>query len=242
MKRAPLDERKKRKRDVGQVDSNGALPELSQDSAPRQPAASHRPRRAPGPDTTAKQRLLRTVAIGGLELDTVPPAVSLAHMAGKVEQVVESPPRDVVQQAKLAQDGCTGDVVFIVYDSVRVAVLHGIPMPSPLVTCTLVAHARSELFRTVAVLAGAGKDGCGCRRKIAWCDGGFERSAGRQAEQKAQKVGWGWKGCGAAVGEAGVRRGGAREKMAPHHSKPPFSGCFWAGHDVTKYCRSRFSC
>ena len=98
VKRAPLEERKKRKRDDAEGSTPAAAPEGgAQIAAPEggaqaaAPAAAtppaQRPKRVrtrlPGA-AAAKQQLLRTVAVGGLDASSTAAAIAMARAAGKV--------------------------------------------------------------------------------------------------------------------------------------------------------------
>ncbi len=45
--------------------------------------------------------------------------IELAKSAGNVEDVVQPAPSSVVRQYKLEQDGCSGDVVLVRYESTK---------------------------------------------------------------------------------------------------------------------------
>ncbi|KAG2482067.1 hypothetical protein HYH03_018977 [Edaphochlamys debaryana] len=92
----------------------------------RQPAAAA----AGGAAAAEKHKLLRAVAVGCLTPAAVTQAVALARKAGPVEEVLNPAPQEVVHQAKLAADGCSGSVIIVVYKTVKdamaaVAQLHG---------------------------------------------------------------------------------------------------------------------
>ncbi|DBA82043.1 TPA: hypothetical protein ACH3X1_007738 [Trebouxia sp. C0004] len=147
VKRAPLVERKKRK--LGDLDGSAqpsTVAKLATDEtaaetqkpaaakAQRTEAASKPPKlsvraskkarkQKEGSKSAAnpKHQLVRTVALGNLQPDTKAQAIALAQAAGKVESIAD-PPLDLdISHARLKQDGCMGEVVFIVYDSVKVA-------------------------------------------------------------------------------------------------------------------------
>jgi nucleolar protein 4 len=61
---------------------------------------------------------VRTVALGGLSQHFKSQALQLAAAAGGLQEVLDPPPADVAGKAHLAQDGCSGDVVFLVYATV----------------------------------------------------------------------------------------------------------------------------
>jgi nucleolar protein 4 len=73
---------------------------------------------------------VRTVALGNLTPDTAAAALAAARGAGAVVAVEHPASAAAVDRAKLARDGCSGEVAFIEYDSVKAAVaavarLHG---------------------------------------------------------------------------------------------------------------------
>ncbi|KAL3151924.1 hypothetical protein ABBQ32_001053 [Trebouxia sp. C0010 RCD-2024] len=159
VKRAPLNDRKKRK--LGDTDNSGAVSAKPTDSGSKgapQPAsaatavhvkqaaakkppkvsarASKKARKQQDgtkPAANPKQRLVRTVALGNLQSGTKEEALTMAHAAGKVESI-EDPPSDLdMSHVRLKRDGCSGLVIFVIYDSVRtalaaVAKLHGQPL------------------------------------------------------------------------------------------------------------------
>ncbi len=98
VKRAPLEERKKRKRDDAEGSTQAAAPEGgAQVPAPEAhaqaaaPAAATPPAQRPQRVRTrlpgaaaAKQQLLRTVALGGLDASSMAAAIAMARAAGKV--------------------------------------------------------------------------------------------------------------------------------------------------------------
>ena len=104
VKRAPLEERKKRKRDDAEGSTQAAAPEGSaQTAAPERearaaaPAAATPPAQRPQRVRTrvpgaaaAKQQLLRTVAVGGLDASSMAAAIAMARAAGKVSLLVSS--------------------------------------------------------------------------------------------------------------------------------------------------------
>ncbi|KAL0051511.1 hypothetical protein WJX82_008930 [Trebouxia sp. C0006] len=149
VKRAPLVERKKRK--LGDLDGSAqpstvtkpATDETAAVAKTQQPAAAkvqqtetapkppklsaraskkaRKQKEGSKPAANPKQQLVRTVALGNLQPDAKAQAIALAQAAGKVESVAD-PPSDLdISHARLKQDGCTGEVVFIVYDSVKVS-------------------------------------------------------------------------------------------------------------------------
>ncbi|KAL0026427.1 hypothetical protein WJX79_009181 [Trebouxia sp. C0005] len=162
VKRAPLVERKKRKlgdRDGSAQPGTVAKPATDETAAESQQpsaakvqrteAASKPPKlsaraskkarkQKEGSKSAAnpKQQLVRTVALGNLKPDTKAQAIALAQAAGTVKSIAD-PPSDLdISHARLKQDGCTGLVVFIVYDSVKVALaavakLHGQSLGQP---------------------------------------------------------------------------------------------------------------
>ena len=98
VKRAPLEERKKRKRDDAEGSTQAAAPEGGAQAAAFEGGAqaaapvaatppAQRPQRVrtrlPGA-AAAKQQLLRTVAVGGLDASSMAAAVAIARAAGKV--------------------------------------------------------------------------------------------------------------------------------------------------------------
>jgi hypothetical protein len=76
-----------------------------------------RPRKVAGKQRE-KQRLVRAVALGSLTATSKAQAIAKAQAVGKVEEILDPPPAWAVDQAKLMRDGCSGDVVFVVYDEV----------------------------------------------------------------------------------------------------------------------------
>ena len=83
--------------------------------------------------TSEKHALVRTVALGGLSTPaSIDAAIAFAKekSENKVEAVQRRAPEDLVKRLKLAQDGCSGEVVLVRYASVKdamaaVAALHG---------------------------------------------------------------------------------------------------------------------
>jgi 16S rRNA G966 N2-methylase RsmD len=65
---------------------------------------------------------VRTVALGNLTPDTAAAALAAARGAGAVVAVEHPASAAAVDRAKLARDGCSGEVAFIEYDSVKAAV------------------------------------------------------------------------------------------------------------------------
>jgi hypothetical protein len=61
---------------------------------------------------------VRTVALGGLSQQFKAHALQLAAAAGGLQEVLDPPPADVAGKAHLAQDGCSGEPVFLVYATV----------------------------------------------------------------------------------------------------------------------------
>ncbi|GIL62661.1 hypothetical protein Vafri_16848, partial [Volvox africanus] len=169
-KRAPLEERKK-KRKLGQDGVGDGVAVDTADTTARAPA-SHPPTKASGPKvnattakiiggedakaagtakpdddgvaaaaalpprkrqraaaaagttsaataTSEKHKLLRAVAIGNLTPASISLAISLARKVAPVEEVLNPAPREVVQQAKLEADGCNGNVVIVIYKTVK---------------------------------------------------------------------------------------------------------------------------
>ncbi|GLI62225.1 hypothetical protein VaNZ11_004822, partial [Volvox africanus] len=85
-----------------------------------------RQRAAPAAGVTAaataaseKHKLLRAVAIGNLTPASISLAVSLARKVAPAEEVLNPAPPEVVQQAKLEADGCSGNVVIVIYKTVK---------------------------------------------------------------------------------------------------------------------------
>lgn len=147
VKRAPLEERKKRKQEAAAGEqqqpadqAKAAAAEQPAAAAAGEPAAK-KPRAAKAPRprdaaavaaTEAKHKWLRAVAVGGLTPDTLPAALQMARAAGEVEEVVQPVPDTFGKQFMLRRDGCTGEAFIAVYKSVKQAVaavarLHGQP-------------------------------------------------------------------------------------------------------------------
>lgn len=133
-KRAPLAERKQRKRSAEdeqpqQQDEPAAAPAKAL-AAALAAAEDQPPPKKHKPDRSAKQqqqhsaadkhKWVRSVALGGLKPEFKTHALQLAANTGGLVEVVDPPPADVVARAHLVQDGCSGDVVFLVYSSVGV--------------------------------------------------------------------------------------------------------------------------
>lgn len=89
-------------------------------AAPAKPApkAAHAPLKDAAA-MSAKHKLMRTVALGNLTSEIMTQALNLAKKAGTVEEVVNPAPESVVGKAKLHADGCSGNIVLVVYDTVR---------------------------------------------------------------------------------------------------------------------------
>lgn len=140
-KRAPLQERKQRKRTA--ADSQEAAAEqqpaaaeaaaaaatntdadvavtAAADGQPQQPPAKRQKSQLKQQEADAadKHKWVRTVALGGLHRDFVPAALELAAAAGGLVEVLDPPPADVAARAHLDNDGCSGDVVLLVYSTV----------------------------------------------------------------------------------------------------------------------------
>ena len=82
--------------------------------------------------SSEKHSLVRTVAIGGLTPETINAAIALVKKnGGEAIEAIENPaPIDVVRKHRLTLDGCTGEVIFVCYTSVKeamgaIAALHG---------------------------------------------------------------------------------------------------------------------
>ena len=145
IKRAPLEERKKKRKGEAEEAAPGAAAAADADAnaedgnaahaAPKQLAAKQaQPRPAPAPAaapaasrpraaadaaaTAEKHKLLRAVAVGNLTPPAIGQAVALARKAGAVEEVMNPAPPEVLREAKLEADGCTGAVVVVIYKTV----------------------------------------------------------------------------------------------------------------------------
>jgi nucleolar protein 4 len=145
-KRAPLEERKQKRKVPVEGDGgdapDGEAPAPAAAAAAAEPTAK-KPRSAPaaapapapaaadgGKKGSEKHALVRSVALGGLTPQTLEAAVALARGTGAVQAVANPAPQPIVERYKLAQDGCTGEVVMLTYASARdacaaVAELHG---------------------------------------------------------------------------------------------------------------------
>lgn len=150
-KRAPLEERKKRKREAvdAPMEQDGDADTPDQDepkqktpkkSAPARPAAdepaaaaqaARQKPKAAAPAAAApsaaeraaadKHRSMRTVALGGLVPELVGAAVQLARKAGNVVDVVNPAPQDTIDRAHLKADGCSGTTLLVVYQTPQVS-------------------------------------------------------------------------------------------------------------------------
>eukprot|EP00882_Tetradesmus_deserticola_P032194 GHRQ01036442.1.p1 GENE.GHRQ01036442.1~~GHRQ01036442.1.p1 ORF type:complete len:326 (+),score=93.45 GHRQ01036442.1:105-980(+) len=153
LKRAPLQERKQRKRAAedaaaaddaagaqGTADEHKPHPAAAAAAAagkgakpPREPSAKRQKHQPQPQDATAaaaavvsdeqqpgrdKHKWVRSVALGGLTQQVKSHALQLAAAAGGLQEVLDPPPADVAGAAHLAQDGCSGDTVFLVYATV----------------------------------------------------------------------------------------------------------------------------
>lgn len=139
VKRAPLEERKKRKQDAAAAPAEPAEGQQEGQQEAAAPAAKKarpaRPARpadaaAPAGAAAAKHKWLRTVAVGGLTAQAMGAALALARAAGQVEEVVQPVPEQLAQQFMLKRDGCSGEAFLAVYKDVKqataaVAKLHG---------------------------------------------------------------------------------------------------------------------
>ncbi len=101
--------------------------------APSRPAPQQAAPAAAQGAAAVKHRSQCTVALGGLTAEAVPAALRAARKAGQVVDVVAPAPAEVVERARLAADGCSGQVVLVVYPGVHealqaVAQLHGKPL------------------------------------------------------------------------------------------------------------------
>jgi hypothetical protein len=109
--------------------SGGEHDEEQQQQQPSGRPAKRQKAAAGGTDDAAvgrgsdKHQWLRTVALGVPHPEAyLRAAQQLAAACGGLVTVLDPPPGDVVSRAHLAQDGCSGHVVFLVYDSVSMGV------------------------------------------------------------------------------------------------------------------------
>ncbi|MEW5317651.1 MAG: hypothetical protein WDW38_008933 [Sanguina aurantia] len=98
------------------------------------PAAIKRAKPVADAAAEAKHKLIRAVAIGNLSAGHIKAVLSMAARCGKVEEVLNPAPPGLMLGAKLAADGCTGEVVVVVYKTVMdateaVAIMHNQPLP-----------------------------------------------------------------------------------------------------------------
>lgn len=87
-------------------------------------------RQFPVEESKKKHNLVKTVAVGGLGPNDIDGAVALAKSLGTVEEVVDPAPSSIVRQYHLEQDGCSGSVILVQYETVKQALhamkeLHG---------------------------------------------------------------------------------------------------------------------
>eukprot|EP00889_Picochlorum_renovo_P004692 jgi/Picre1/31722/NNA_007073.t1 len=87
-------------------------------------------RQYPVEESKKKHNLVKTVAVGGLGPNDIDGAVALAKSLGTVEEVVDPAPSSIVRQYHLEQDGCSGSVILVQYETVKQALhamkeLHG---------------------------------------------------------------------------------------------------------------------
>lgn len=142
-KRVPLERRKKRKHPGEEHAADGgdaaavapaaaAAPTAPSSKQQKQRQQQQQQQRAKRPKPSAaaeaaakaaaavKHKLTRAVAVGALTPAAVAPALSLAREAGKVVEVVQPAPPELCERLHLAADGCSGDVVLVVYETVSV--------------------------------------------------------------------------------------------------------------------------
>ncbi|KAG7673445.1 hypothetical protein Ndes2526B_g03108 [Nannochloris sp. 'desiccata'] len=116
-----------------------AMKKPRQAAAASPPAALKSKRPAKDPEKVAKNfekhSLVRTVAYGGLNSECINAAITEIKAKGgeAIEGVINPAPAEVVRRHKLSQDGCTGDVIFVRYNTAKdamaaVATLHGQPI------------------------------------------------------------------------------------------------------------------
>jgi nucleolar protein 4 len=151
LKRAPLQDRKQKRRQAAEqedaeagADAGPDAPAAQQQQQPgtkpkkppppageqpppkRQKTAQQQQQQqqsgAPAGTASDKHKWLRTVALGvpnpGAYLQV---AQKFAAACGGLVEVLDPAPADVTSKAHLAQDGCSGHVVFLVYDNVSAA-------------------------------------------------------------------------------------------------------------------------
>ncbi|WIA36043.1 hypothetical protein OEZ86_007402 [Tetradesmus obliquus] len=200
-KRAPLQERKQRKR-AAEGDA-AAGDEAAHEDEAQQPAAAAKPVK-PAPEPAAKRqkqqqqqqqqqqqplegaaaaaaaaaasagqhagkdkhKWVRSVALGGLSQQVKAHALQLAAAAGGLQEVIDPPPADVAGRAHLAQDGCSGEAVFLVYATVKeashaVTQLHGKAIsPADIAAAEAAAAVAAQAAAAAAAAGGkAGKKG-----------------------------------------------------------------------------------
>ncbi|GIM15138.1 hypothetical protein Vretimale_17951 [Volvox reticuliferus] len=98
--------------DGGDVAAAAALPPRK-----RQRAGAASASAAAG--ASEKHKLLRAVAVGNLTPASISQAISLARKVAPAEEVLNPAPPEIVQQAKLEADGCSGSVVIVIYKTVK---------------------------------------------------------------------------------------------------------------------------
>lgn len=123
-KRASFEERKeKKKQEIKKRGESDGKEEYrdggGQSAVALREGTKHQRPKGNKEDALKKHQLVKTLAIGGLSPDEVAGAIELAKRAGQVEDVVQPAPSSVVRQYKLEQDGCSGDVVLVRYDSTK---------------------------------------------------------------------------------------------------------------------------
>lgn len=106
-KRATFDERKSNKK--------------SSSEKKEEQAAKPAKRQFPVEESKRKHDLVKTVAVGGLGPNDIDGAITLAKSLGKVEEVVDPAPVSIVRQYHLEQDGCSGSVILVQYETVKQA-------------------------------------------------------------------------------------------------------------------------
>ena len=116
-KRASFEERKNKKKETV---SNADVQRTSE----------KRKTRVSVEENAKKHTLVKSVAIGGLGPQDVDGAIDFAKSLGTVEAVLYPPPADIIRQYHLEQDGCSGSVVVVQYETVKQALkavksLHG---------------------------------------------------------------------------------------------------------------------
>ena len=116
-KRASFEERKSIKKSANE--------NKKEEEAPKQVK-----RQFPVEESKKKHNLVKTVAVGGLEPNDIDGAVALAKSLGTVEEIVDPAPSSIVRQYHLEQDGCSGSVILVQYETVKQALhamkeLHG---------------------------------------------------------------------------------------------------------------------